>query len=119
MQGFLILLIYSTVAFGILFQLLPSYDPDAPIHPILGSYLTSMGEFAYDDYKFIDWVFFILATFANTIIMLNLLIAIMSNTFERVQSEHVIANQRELLSMIVEIEQFFFWNREKNDRSYL
>ena len=66
-----------------------------------------------------DWIFFILATLINPIIMLNLLIALMSDTYEKVQSTNIIADRKELLTMILEIENLAFWNRKRNDRSYL
>lgn len=48
------------------------------------SYRINLGDFDTDDYNFIDWLVFILATLINPIIMLNLLIALMSDTYSRV-----------------------------------
>ena len=43
----------------------------------------------------------------------------MSDTYDRVQSTSTIADRKELLNMILEIENLFFWNREYSDRKYL
>lgn len=48
-----------------------------------------MGDFNYDNYDtsgqtFLSWFFFILATVVNCIVMLNLLIAVVSETFATV-----------------------------------
>ena len=59
------------------------------IDAIIGMYFISLGEFKYDDFKkgpncIMAWVFFLLATFLLLIVFMNMLIAIMGNTFSRV-----------------------------------
>ena len=56
---------------------------------MINQYLLSLGEFSSDGFnnhsqKYLCWIFFILATFFTQITMLNMLIAIMGNTFEMV-----------------------------------
>lgn len=46
--------------------------------------MISLGDYATDDYNVIDWIVFITASITNPIIMLNLLISIMGDTFGRV-----------------------------------
>lgn len=118
MRGFLVLLVYSTSAFGVIFTLLPS-AADSTVNSFTMSYLLNLGEFDTSDFTAIDWVIFITATIINPIVMLNLLIAIMSDTYGRVQSTNVITDRKELLKMIFEIEMLYYWNRATNDRSYL
>jgi len=60
------------------------------------------GDFNYDDYTTPLWVMFIIATVFMPLIMLNLLIAIMGDTFERVNSVMIEADGRELNSLILE-----------------
>lgn len=38
---------------------------------------------AFSDFKDLEWVYFILATFLTQIVFLNMLIAIMGDTFDR------------------------------------
>jgi hypothetical protein len=45
------------------------------------------------------------------LIMLNMLIAIMSDTYARVMSEIVPSDFFELNQMIVEVEKLYFWRR--------
>ena len=49
------------------------------------SYRVNLGDFDLDGYDWVSWVFFILATLVNQVIMLNLLISIMGDTYDRVQ----------------------------------
>ena len=56
---------------------------------MINQYLLSLGEFSSDGFNnhsqwYLCWIFFILATFFTQITMLNMLIAIMGNTFEMV-----------------------------------
>ena len=60
------------------------------------------GDFNYDDYTTPLWFLFIIATVFMPLIMLNLLIAIMGDTFERVNSVMIEADGRELNSLILE-----------------
>lgn len=53
------------------------------------------------------------------LIMLNLLIAIMSDTYERVSNGMVEADGKELNSLILEQENMLFWNRNQKSKSYL
>ena len=56
---------------------------------IIGMYFISLGEFNFDDFKngpncMMAWIFFLLATFILLIVFMNMLIAIMGDTFSRV-----------------------------------
>ncbi len=62
---------------------------------------------------------FTIASIFMPLIMLNLLIAIMGDTFERVNSTMVEADGRELNSMILEQENIMYWNRSSRIRQNL
>lgn len=47
--------------------------------------------------------------------MLNLLIAIMSDTYERVSNSMIEADGKELNSLIIEQEKMLYWRRLKNE----
>jgi hypothetical protein len=53
------------------------------------------------------------------LIMLNMLIAIMSDTYARVMSEIVPSDFFELNQMIVEVEKLFFWRRQQGKPQFL
>ena len=62
-----------------------------PMDALLNQYLLSLGEFSLDNFGagdeddfYVIWAFFTLSTFITSIIILNMLIAIMGDTFGRV-----------------------------------
>ena len=73
------------------------------------SYLVGLGEFGMDNYAgeggALIWTFFLLATFITQLLFMNLLIAIMGDTFDRVQEMKVQAAAKEKISMITD----FIW----------
>ena len=73
------------------------------------SYLVGLGEFGMDNYAgeggALIWFFFLLATFITQLLFMNLLIAIMGDTFDRVQEVKVQAAAKEKISMITD----FIW----------
>lgn len=86
---------------------------------ILEIYLVVFGEYNIDDYNKYQWALFISTTVILSLIMLNLLIAIMSDTFERVMSEIDISDGIELNNLILDAESFKFRQRNQKERSYL
>ena len=72
------------------------------------SYRLNLGDFNTDFEKPFDWTIFFFATVINPLIMLNLLISIMGNTYARVKEGNDIANFQELTEMILEIEKLIF-----------
>ena len=55
----------------------------------------------------------------NPLILLNMLIAIMSDTFTRVRQLVRLVDRREMTEMILEIDNIWFWGRQKGERMYL
>ncbi|OMJ73893.1 hypothetical protein SteCoe_27309 [Stentor coeruleus] len=116
---FLIILFYSVVAFALMFR---SFDMDfkTDFFPSLtDSYMILIGN--WDNPTNTDFFSLILffATLLNPIISLNLLIAILSDTFERVSEDEAIADGQELAEMIIEIETLMFWARNNNSKKFL
>lgn len=73
------------------------------------TYLVALGEFDMDGYEGLDstvvWIMFLLATFVAQLLFMNLLIAIMGDTFDRVQEMKVQAATKEKISMMKD----FIW----------
>jgi hypothetical protein len=83
--------------------------------------LIALGEFNYDDFDdsgngTLAWVIFIVSTLINCVVMLNLLIAIVSETFAIVVNEKIENSYREKASIIHE--NYFLLN-EENRKSNL
>ena len=74
---------------------------------ILNQYLLSLGEFAIDEFeghpqKELCWLFFFMATFLTSITMLNMLIAVMGNTFDMVMEKKAIHGMQTKLQIMSE-----------------
>lgn len=102
-------------------QFLKSYTSS-----IIYSYLLTLGEFGFDDVKYDDmkmkymyWFVFILASMFSMIILLNMLIAIMSESFAKVQENAQCHFLREHLQLIVENDFLFDRQRIFKDLKYI
>jgi len=74
-------------------------------------YLLIFGEFSIDDYGKAEFSLFFAATFFLALIMLNLIIALMTDTYERVMTNIVEQDFKQLNSIIMEYENFLYMNR--------
>ena len=121
MISFLILLFYSVIAFSFIFMSLQEdgYDKETFSDLFINSYLLGLGEFSTDGFGTIQWVVFFLASLVNTLIMLNLLISIMGDTFQKVQENNLLADRKELIDMILEAETLLVWRRDRKNYKYL
>ena len=72
-----------------------------------------------DAFGSIEWILFALASVITLVIMMNLLISIIGDTFDRVQMETVIADAEAKLDMILEAESMMFWNRDEDKKEFL
>ena len=90
---------------------------------ILYMYLLTFGKFDMDGFDSDAygerWILFILGTILLQLVMLNLVIAIMSDTFARVMSEIEISDGMELNNLIIESEKLKIRNRNKKARHVL
>ena len=66
-----------------------------------------------------QWIVFIVATIFLPLMLLNLLIAIISDTFDRVYSNRIASDYKELANLILEQENLMFWNRKERGLKYL
>ena len=120
-QGFLILLIYSVLAFCFLFIVLNrgdnQSDPEFSTQ-LMGSYNLALGSFDTKDYNIVEFLCLTFALLINPIIMLNLLISIIGDTYDRVQSDSLSADMMELMDMIQEVENMLFFRRNNNTKHF-
>jgi len=77
-----------------------------PVDAIIHAYLTGLGEFGKDDYSEhnsrIVWIMFILATVIVQLIFLNLLIAIMGESFARITAIMQQSTLKEICGIMVD-----------------
>ena len=79
----------------------------------------TIGEYSLDDLDYFVQVLFALEAFFMNIILLNLIIALMSDTYENVMTNIVELDGRQLNSMIIECENFLFWKRHMGTPQHL
>ena len=136
MTSFLILLTYSTFSFALIYFImvnnilgtLPASDTaDTSVdneakpfsHYVAIAYLLNLGTFETNDYGAFEWIIFFFASVINPLIMLNLLISIMGDTFGRVKEEQEIADMKELTEMVIEGEYLLFCRRRHGRKTYM
>lgn len=119
--SFLLIFFYSTLAFGFL-NYSSIIDPsEAGAFQIvwLSPFELSMGSGNLENDSAIYYLYFMLASTLNVIIMLNLLISILGDSFERFQLEVLELDNLEMLKIILEIELMMFWKRAQNVYQHL
>ena len=114
--SFGVLLAYFTMTFCFLFMI----QGLARKHDDFSEYLKNLillnlGEYNHEGYTSIEWMIFFMASGVNLIFMLNMLIAIMSETFSTVRANSEIANFIELTGMILEVEITIAKNSTRRD----
>ena len=66
-----------------------------------------------DDFSDIEWMFFATFTFFITIVLMNLLIAIIGDTYVKVMAVEQMSQNAQLCDIVLEFETFLFWRRMK------
>ena len=118
MKSFMILTLYSIIGLSLIIYSIKPENSVFGYREFLGfTYMTTIGEYgAFDqdvkEFNFFGMSFFIIASIVNTIVMMNLLISIIADTFDRVQQEQAVADYKQLGEMIYEIESLLV--RKKN-----
>lgn len=117
MRVFFCILTYSTVGFSFIYYL---RNPEEKFFTyLMTAYRLDLGDFGTDFTAVFDWMVFFLATMTNSMIMLNLLISILSDTAARVSADNYVANLQELTRMIIEVEKVMFWKKNVTIKHYL
>ena len=109
MSSFLIVIIVYTFAFAVIFfQSRRAYNDDSQDSGNFGNDLMEMYNLIYnggtpDLYYGVSIPFFILVTFLQALVLLNLIISIMGETYARVKENSAIFDLKEKIKMLVEI----------------
>ena len=121
--SFFVILFYSTVAFALTYQSIHRYSNSENLDfwdYFLNAFKLNLGELNTDEAQGImGWTLFIIVSIINPVIMLNLLISIMGDTYGRVKDGKIVADARQLASMILEVEGVMGWKRSHNEKFYM
>jgi WD40 repeat protein len=109
MTPFFLILFTSTLAFAILLRV--SESELTFFNSFINVYMLDQTNFVISLNSFENIFVFFMASLLNPIIMLNLLIAIMGDTYDRIQEDMVVADYREMTELILEAEYFVFWRK--------
>jgi hypothetical protein len=115
--SFLLIFFYSTFSFGVLYLIAASTSTSMfSIWKI--PYELNMGNFSNTEGFTLEYVCFIIATVINVIIILNLLISILADSFEAFQAEAEYIDCMEMTEFVSELETLMFWKRDFNSPSF-
>ncbi|OMJ78802.1 hypothetical protein SteCoe_21330 [Stentor coeruleus] len=115
---FFFILFYATLAFAFVYYMRKPEAQPFPMY-LTVAYRLDLGDFDTNITDPFDWIIFFIATMINPLIMLNLLIAIMSDTATAVDLIDDICGLRELTEMIVDLEKVMFWKKHLTHKHYL
>lgn len=120
MVSFLILLFYSTFAFSFISLILdpPGERGTLPSY-VASSYLLNLGEFDTEGLSLTKSIIFFIVSIINPVVMMNLLISVIGDTYDRVQENLEVADYIELAGMILEVETLLFLKRNTKEENYL
>ena len=116
--AFLFIVFYSTLSFALVFFALDTYDGDFFSYANI-FYQVNLGITNTTNFVNISWAFYVMVTIMNPIIMINLLISILGDTYGTVKDEEVTNDAQELISLVLESELLLFWRRNRTDKAYL
>lgn len=116
MRSFIILLTYSTISFSMI--LMVQRKDRSFTNELKISFMMNLGEFETEGFDGLSWVIFMFMSVLNVIVLLNMLIALMGETFSRVRERSEIADFIEIAKMLLEVETVLT-NADKGKKKYL
>lgn len=122
-QSFLFILAYSTLSQCFITMVMEhKFGGESFEENIFTAYKLNLGDVGSvysDNFSYFKFVIATIVIIINPIIMLNLLISIIGDSFERVQSTRVVADMKELCQMVIEVERLLFWRRKLDEKKYI
>ena len=117
MYSFLIIMGYTVFAFGVCSATL------VPRTSLSDSWTTAfvliLGDFDSSDFSFVQWTIFSCAALINVIIMLNLLVSILGDAYEKTQMSVRENDLYMQLTLLTEYESLLFWRRDAGKRQVM
>lgn len=116
---FLLICAYSTLAFGALYAV--SAESDKPIFYLLwgASYELNLGVFQVKSEFSINYLYFVIASTIDVVMMLNLLISIIGESFKNFKIEAEEIDYKEKLCLILELECIHLVLRRRKMKGFL
>jgi hypothetical protein len=122
MIPFAIVLLIGICGFTVSYDILVTTDIKSNIS-ILQAFThvfrIGFGDFSTDEYDWPIWTMFFGASIFLSLIMFNMLIAIMSDTFERISSMSTIQDGKEINLIVLDWERLMFWKRSNEFEPFL
>ena len=115
--SFVIIFFYSTLGFGMMYY--TTNDDTSPYDIWMQPYDLNMGNLDPHGFMFFIYFWYMLASVINVVIMLNLLISILGDSFDSFQAISRESSNMEMLEVIHELETMMFWNRDHDDKKYI
>ena len=116
---FLVIIYYSSIGFAMVFLSLDRGTDNLFTDYLIWTYPVDIGNYPQDNFTDEQLLTFFLANMLIKIIMLSLVVSILGNTFKRVNESSIVADSQALAQMVYESELLFFWNRKKNETSFV
>ena len=119
-SSFLLILIVSTFTMALAIKFASEDGKDLG-QIVANVYLMNFGQIELGEYQFSYFVqgLFVFILFLNPLVMMNLLIATMGNTYSRIQSSIVISNYREIVGLLLEASTYLLWKRNEQAMFFL
>jgi hypothetical protein len=108
-SSFLFIFFYTILAFGLLLSV--SSNTSSLFQVLSGSYNLILGDYDPNQNSTLEYSSFIIASIFNVIIMLSLLISILSDSFDKFQTESVDIDYKEMAEEIRNVELMFFFRK--------
>ncbi|CDW79841.1 serine threonine protein kinase [Stylonychia lemnae] len=120
MASFTIILAYWIIGFSLMFYLFTLqkvYDPmdtfdiensrQLIVDSLQFTYRLSFGDFDTSEFSLQEWVLFIISSFFIPLVLFNLIIAVMGDTYDRVQTSALSVDLKEQAKLVMEVEGLF------------
>jgi WD40 repeat protein len=118
-KSFSIILAYSTFSFSII-QVVQEGNHQGYLSHLKEAFMVNLGQLSIDDSKSgLTWIILALMGILNLLILLNMLISIMGDTFSRTKENSEIANYQEIAQMVLETETVSLNKTLKPEKTFL
>ncbi|OMJ96039.1 hypothetical protein SteCoe_421 [Stentor coeruleus] len=117
--SFLLIFCYTTVAFGALYSVSTNTDDSTFSKLWKIPYELNLGVFDSQDGFNLEFINFTLASSINVVMMLNLLISILGDSFDKFQIEAKEIDYKEKLSLVTELESLYLILRKRKRKGYV
>lgn len=102
-RAFVLILAYFIIGIGVLFRaVIPSNSETTISDMLIVAFNANLGEFENTNFGYNEWLVFVIAILVNAIVMFNLLISIIGNSFDKIQNNYTVIEKKELLEIIIE-----------------